>query len=165
MDHNRQNESHRIDGDMLLSPFGFLARVVTALPPFPALLTERESMIATEGSLFRPAFSRAASRKALMALAQRPSSRQRRKHPYTVCQGGKSFGRNRHWHPVFTTYNMPLTSARKSCFGGRPRRRTTGIGLTKCGDSIFHCASVKSLGYIALSRSVTIRLSISRANF
>ena len=120
MDHNRQNESHRINGDMLLSPLGFLARVVTALPPFPALLTERESMIATDGSLVRPAFSRAASRKAFMALAQRPSRRQRRKHPYTVCHGGKSFGRNRHWHPVFTTYNMPFTSARKSCFGRSP---------------------------------------------
>ena len=51
MDDDRQDKSQRIYGDMLLSPFGFLACVVTALPPFPALLIERESMMATEGFL------------------------------------------------------------------------------------------------------------------
>ena len=156
MDHDRQKESQGVDGDVLFSPLGFLACVITALPPFPALLTERESMIETDGSLFRPALSRAASRKAFMALAQRPSSRQRRKQPYTVCQGGNSFGKNRHWQPVFTTYSMPLTSARKSCLGGRPRPRFADNGLTRCGFSFFHCSSVKSLGYIVLYRSLTI---------
>jgi hypothetical protein len=46
-----------------------------------------------------------------MACSQRPSRRQRRKHPYTVCQGGKSFGNIRHGQPVFTTYSLPLTAA------------------------------------------------------
>jgi hypothetical protein len=60
------------------------------------------------------------ARKACIALARLPSRRQRRKQPYTVCQGGKSFGKNRHWQPVFITYRIPLTVARKSCLGCRP---------------------------------------------
>jgi hypothetical protein len=116
---------------LLLSPPGFLARIITALPPFTALLTERESMRATEGAQFLPALCRASSRKAFMACSRRPSRRQRRKPLCTVCQGGKSFGNIRPWQPVFTTYSLPLTAARKSCFGKRPRRRTVGKSLTQ----------------------------------
>ncbi|MDR1350292.1 MAG: hypothetical protein LBJ59_05845 [Zoogloeaceae bacterium] len=76
-----EDEAYRIYCDALLASFGFLARIVTALPPFPALLMERESIMATAGSRFFPTFCRAASRKAFMALIQRPSRRQRRKHP------------------------------------------------------------------------------------
>jgi hypothetical protein len=155
MDDPGEDKAHRIYGNMLLSPLGFLARIITALPPFPALLTERESMMVTEGVLFLPAFCRASSRQAFMACSPRPSRRQRRKPPYTVCQGGKSFGNIRHWQPVFTTYSIPVTAARKSCFGGRPRRRTVGNGLTKWGANSFHWASVRSLAYIAFSRSVS----------
>jgi hypothetical protein len=35
--------------------------------------------------------------------------------------------------------------------GGRPRRRLTGIGLTRCGARSFHWVSVRSLGYMVLS--------------
>jgi hypothetical protein len=85
---------------MLFAPFDLLPRVETALPPFPALLTERESMVATDASLFRPAFCRAASRKANMAVSQVPSSRHRRRYPYTVFHGGKSWGSIQHWQTL-----------------------------------------------------------------
>jgi hypothetical protein len=39
-----KEEAQGIYRDVLLAPLGFLARIVTALPPFPALLTERESI-------------------------------------------------------------------------------------------------------------------------
>ncbi len=54
-----ENEAQGIYRDVLLTSFGFLAGIETALPPFEALLIERESMMATEGSALRPAFCRA----------------------------------------------------------------------------------------------------------
>ena len=154
MDDDRKDETERIYRDMLLAPFGFLARVETALPPFEALLTERESMMATVGLAFRPAFCRAASRSARMAMSHVPSRRQRRRYPYTVFHGGKSFGSMRHWQPVLSTYSMPLISARKSCLGGRPLLGITGNGFTTCDFRTAHCSSVRSVGYIASSLSV-----------
>jgi hypothetical protein len=65
--------------DALLAPLGFLARIETALPLFEALLTERESMMATDGSALRPAFCRTVLRKACRMTSQVPSRRQRRR--------------------------------------------------------------------------------------
>jgi hypothetical protein len=120
-------------------------------------LTERESTIATDGSALRPAFCRTVLRKARRMTSQVPSRRPRRRYPYTVFQGGKSFGNGRHWPPVFRTYDIPLISARKSCFGGRPLPRTVGKGFTTYGFSTAYCASLRSLGYIRfiLNSSVT----------
>lgn len=50
MNNHSKNKSHCIYRDVLLAPLGLLACIETALPPFPALLTERESMVATDGS-------------------------------------------------------------------------------------------------------------------
>jgi hypothetical protein len=88
MDHDGEKGSHDIYRDMLLASLDFLAGIETALPPFEALLTERESTMATDGSTLRPAFCRTARRKACRTTSQVPSRRPRRKYPYTVFQGG-----------------------------------------------------------------------------
>jgi hypothetical protein len=151
MNPDGEKGSHDIYRDVLLASLDFLAGIETARPPFEALLTERESMMATDGSALRPAFCRIILRKACRTTSQMPSRRQRRRDPYTVFQGGKSFGNGRHWPPVFRTYSIPLISARKSCFGGRPLPRTAGKGFSTYGFSTSHCSSLRSLGYIAFS--------------
>jgi hypothetical protein len=143
-----QNESHRIYRNVLLAPLDLLAGIEAALPPCDAVLADRESTMATEGSALRSACCLTSRRKACITRSQVPSMRQLRKYVYTVFQGGKSAGNIRHWHPLLSTYSMAFTSRLKSCLVGRPRSAFSGKGLTRKQDSFSHSLSVKSLGYI-----------------
>jgi hypothetical protein len=62
MNHHRQNQTERIHDDMSLSTRDFLARVVAAIPPFDAVLTDCESITAALGVGFLPALRRTFSR-------------------------------------------------------------------------------------------------------
>jgi hypothetical protein len=93
--------------DALLAPLGFLARIETVQPPFPVLLTERESML-----------HRAASRKACRTTSQGPVETPTQQIALTVFHGGKSLDSMRHWQPVSRTYNMALISAENPTSAG-----------------------------------------------
>ena len=54
MNHNGQQVSLRVYRDVALASFDLLARIVTALPPFSAVLADSESIIATVGVGLRP---------------------------------------------------------------------------------------------------------------
>ena len=54
----------------------------------------------------RPCLGRTARVSRAPASAQMPSARQRSCHVRTVCHGPKSFGRYRHWQPVFCKYRQ-----------------------------------------------------------
>ena len=54
MHNHRQQVSLRVYRDVPLTALDFLARVVTAPPPFSAVLADCESIIATVGEGFRP---------------------------------------------------------------------------------------------------------------
>jgi hypothetical protein len=64
MHHDRQQVSLRIYRDMPLAALDFLARIVTAPPPFSIVLADCESMMATVGKVFRPPALRPCSRSA-----------------------------------------------------------------------------------------------------
>jgi len=68
-----------VNGDMALATFDFLARIVSALPPLSAVLTDGESMMATVGWRDRPRWRRASSRRAVTTCGHTPNRRQRRK--------------------------------------------------------------------------------------
>jgi hypothetical protein len=57
----------RVYCDVPLAPLDFLARVITAAPPFSAVLADCESTIATLGVAFRPCAFRPCLRNALPA--------------------------------------------------------------------------------------------------
>lgn len=75
---HRQQVALRVDRDVPLSPLDLLTRVVTALPPFSAVLADCESMIATLGVVFRPLAVRPCSRSDLVTRSHVPSSRHAR---------------------------------------------------------------------------------------
>jgi hypothetical protein len=96
MHNGRQQVALRIYRDVALAALDLLARVVTALPPFSAVLALCESMIATLGVAFRPFALRPCSRKVFPIRSQRPLSRQARNCSCTVFHGGKLLGNCRH---------------------------------------------------------------------
>src|ERR1039458_988390 len=91
--HNhRQQIALRVYRDVPLAPLDLFARVITAPPPFSAVLADCESIIATVGVAFRPHAVRPCSRSAWPTRSHTPRSRQTRKCSWTVFQGGKSPG-------------------------------------------------------------------------
>ena len=96
MHDSRQQVALRIYRDVAFAALDFLARVVTALPPFRAVLALCESTIATLGMAFRPFALRSCSRRDLPMPSQTPSSRHRRNCSCTVFHGGKLLGSCRH---------------------------------------------------------------------
>lgn len=62
MHHDHHHEAQRVHHDMPLASRDFLARVVPTIPPFSAVFTDWESMIAAEGVGVRPALRRTFSR-------------------------------------------------------------------------------------------------------
>ena len=54
MDHNGQQIAFGVYRDVTLTDFDFLARVVSAPPPFSTVFADCESTIATVGVAFRP---------------------------------------------------------------------------------------------------------------
>ena len=64
--------------DVAFAALDLLARIVTALPPFRAVLADCESIIATLGMMFRPFALRSRSRNVLPMRSQVPLSRQMR---------------------------------------------------------------------------------------
>ena len=65
---------------------------------------------------------------------------------YTVCQGGKSWGKSRHAVPVRSRYQTAFTTARVSA-AGRPPLRVPDFGFGRRGSNAAHWASVRSVGY------------------
>ena len=59
-----QDQTEHIDYDVPLSALDFLARVVSAIPPFSTVFTDWLSMIAAVGVGFRPASTRTCLRRA-----------------------------------------------------------------------------------------------------
>ena len=78
VDDHRQQVALRIDRNVPLAPFDLLARIVTAPPPFSAVLADCESTIATLGMVFRPRAWRPCSRNTLFTRSQVPRIRQAR---------------------------------------------------------------------------------------
>src|SRR5580658_5073932 len=78
MDNNRNNQPQRVDHDVPLSSADFLASVVTAAPPFSAVFTDCESMMAALGVFSLPASTRTCSRRRSWMFGHTPSSRKRR---------------------------------------------------------------------------------------
>lgn len=65
-----------------------------------------------------------------------PSALNRWKYQYTVSQGGKLCGIDRHEHPVLVTYKIASTIRRRGYFAGRPPGLTGTNGLISA-----HCSS------------------------
>ena len=141
--HHRQQQPHGIYNDMSLSTIDLLASVIATRPPFPVVLTDWLSMIAALGVGFLPSACRTLTRRASLARSHVPSSLHSRKYHHTVPQGGRSCGMARHVQPLRRTYRMPLTTSRRSTVRGLPPVLAAGSS----GASIFHCSSVRSLGY------------------
>ena len=59
----RQDQTQRVNDQMTLAALDFLARVVTARPPFSAVFTDWLSMMPAEGEGFLPAFRRTWARR------------------------------------------------------------------------------------------------------
>ncbi len=60
---DRQHEAQRVNHQMPLAPRDFLAGIESAIPPFSAVFTDCESMIAAEGVGLRPTLRRTFSRR------------------------------------------------------------------------------------------------------
>ena len=143
MNHDGQQQSYRVHGDVSLSTVDLLASIIATRPPFPVVFTDWLSMIAALGVGLLPSDCRTLGRSASWTPSQVPSSVHLRKYLYTVCQGGRSCGSIRHGHPVRSTYTMPLTTSRISTVRGRP----PGLAGGSKGSRMSHSWSVRSLGY------------------
>src|SRR5580698_397795 len=128
----------RIYCDVPLAPLDFLARVITAPPPFSAVLADCESTIATLGVALRPCVLRPCSRSVLPTRSHAPLSRQARNCSWTDFHGGKSVGNCRHWQPVFTTYSIAFTTRRSGYLRGRPPACRSPRAGCKSGSSFDH---------------------------
>ena len=111
------------------------------------VLTDWLSMTAALGVHSLPSARRTFGRSASLTPSHVPSFFHLRKYWYTVCHGGKSCGSILQGHPVRRTYWMPLMTSLISTVRGLP----PGLAAGSNGASIFHWASVKSLGYAFLS--------------
>src|SRR5262249_49562933 len=101
------------------------------------------SMIAAEGSAWRPARRRTTRRHASCTRCQTPCRRHWSHVVYAVCHSGYSRGRERQAQPVRRTSKRALTSKRSGQAGGRTR----WAGAGNRGASTAHSASVRSQGY------------------
>src|SRR5574341_855869 len=143
MHQHAQQQPHHIHGDLSFASFDLLAPVIAARAPFSVVFTDWLSMMTTLGSAGRPACWRTPARSWSFIRSQTPARHSLRKKPYTVCQGGKSWGKARHWQPVRNTYRIAFTRSRGLWLGLRARPRLRGNQTRKCR----HCSSVRSLGY------------------
>src|ERR1019366_6634481 len=80
MHDHRQQVALRIYCDVPLAPLDFLARVVTAPPPFSAVLADCESIIATVGVAFRLPCGPVREASALRAPTRRCRARRENAH-------------------------------------------------------------------------------------
>jgi len=77
VDDNTEKIAERVDRYMPLATFDFLVCVITARPPFCAVFADWLSMIAAVGTAFFPAFTRTASRNAVLISSHLPLRLQR----------------------------------------------------------------------------------------
>src|SRR5262249_47695534 len=103
MHHYGEQVALRIDRNVPLTAFDLLPCIITALPPFPAVFTDWESIIARLGWAVLPTFNRPCCRICSSTVSHNPKRRQRRKRSWTAFQGGYSCGNCRHWQPVLRT--------------------------------------------------------------
>ena len=147
MDHNSQQQPYGIHDDVTLATHHLLTSIIATRPPFSVVLTDWLSMTAALGVHSLPSARRTFGRSASWTPSHVPSFFHLRKYWYTVCHGGKSCGSILQGHPVRRTYWMPLMTSLISTVRGLP----PGLAAGSNGASIFHWASVKSLGYAFLS--------------
>jgi hypothetical protein len=81
VDLNGEKHSKRIDEDVAFSSVDFLARIVSAKPPFSVVLTDWLSMMAALGVGFRPSWRRTCARKVSWMRFHTPAARKSRKYP------------------------------------------------------------------------------------
>ena len=150
MHHHRQQQPHGIYNDMSLSTVDLLASVIATRPPFFRRLdrlavydSSARCRVPPLGLPNLPSACRTLTRRASLARSHVPCSLHSRKYHHTVPQGGRSCGMARHVQPLRRTYRMPLTTSRRSTVRGLPPVLAAGSS----GASIFHCSSVRSLGY------------------
>ena len=102
-------------------------RVVTAPPPFSAVLADCESIIATVGVAFRPCAFRTCSRSALPARSHTPLARQARNCSWTDFQSGNP------WATAATgNRSSPHTAS-----------RPPPGGVDTCEDGLQHAAGLE----------------------
>ena len=143
MHHHRKQQPHGIYNDVSLSTVDLLASVIATRPPFSVVFTDWLSMMAALGVGLPPSACRTLGRRASWTRSHVLSRLHSRKYHHTVPQGGRSCGMARHAQPLRRTYRMPLTTSRRSTVRGLPPVLPAGSS----GASIFHCSSVRSLGY------------------
>jgi hypothetical protein len=81
VDLDGEDHSERVDDEMTFSSVDFLARVISAEPPFSVVLTDWLSMMAALGVGFRPSWRRTCARKVSWMCFQTPATRKSRKYP------------------------------------------------------------------------------------
>jgi site-specific DNA recombinase len=142
MDHDGQDQPHRVDEDVPLPARDPLTAVVAPGPPFSVVRPVWLSRMAAEGCRCRPSAARKSPRRSSCSRSRVPSSFQVRKYQYTASQGGKSCGKARHWQPVRSMYKRALTISRRSYLAGRPPDLGAGMKRSICD----HSRVVRSLG-------------------
>ena len=143
VDHNGQQQTHRVYHDVPLAPRHLLASVIATRPPFSVVLTDWLSMIAALGVGSLPSASLTFGLSVSWIRCHVPSRVHLRKYLYSVCHGGRSCGAIRQGHPVRRTYRIPFIISRGSTVRGLPPGLAGGIKAA----SSSHWASVKSLAY------------------
>ena len=81
-----------------------------------------------------------ASRNPLKTLARTPFLAHRRQRWYTVFHGPNLSGSARHLHPFSSTYSIPLSSVRLSCFTFPRCRGSRCLIFSNC-DSVISMAT------------------------
>ncbi len=142
MDYDGQQQPYGIDDDVSLASCDFLTSIIATRPPFSVVLTDWLSMIAALGVHSLPSACLTFGRSASWTCSHVPSFFHLRKYWYTVCQGGRSWGMDRHAHPLRRTYKIPFTTSCRSTVRGLP----PGLAAGSNGASIFHWSFVRSLG-------------------
>ena len=143
MNHDGQQQSYRVHGDVTLATHHLLTSIIATRPPSSVVFTNWLSMIAAVRVGLLPSDCRTLGRSASWTRSQIPSSIHLRKYLYTVCQGGRSCVSTRHGHPVRSTYTMPLTTSRISTVRCRP----PGLAGGSKASRVSHSWSVRPLGY------------------
>jgi hypothetical protein len=113
-------QPERVDEQVPLASTDFLARIVTARPPFSVVFTDWLSMTPAVGNSSRPSARRSSPRSLSWMERHVPSFFHALKYLNVRFHGGKSCGISRHAQPLRTTYRMPFTISRRSYSHGRP---------------------------------------------
>jgi hypothetical protein len=156
-----QQIAFRVYRDLALAALHLLARVVTAPPPFSAVLADCESIIATLGMAFCPFVLRPCWRSVLPNRSHTPLA------PCAELLIDRLPRREIDWHlPPLAAGLLQRTASRPRSGATHTSARTpSAMPITRAnfskGSNCNHCASVKSLGYMLPSYEKTARAAYS----